>query len=81
MKPKPRPIYEIAADIIEDWPKPYFAAVPYINAMRDLNVITDNYMCDSGRSVLIYFLGNATTWRGETARTIKKELKSILNIK
>jgi len=73
-----RPIYEIAAEIRKDWAKPYFGAVPYLDAMRRLASITDNYYHDSGASIVLYFLANATTWRGETARRIKAELKSLL---
>lgn len=31
-----RPIKEIASDILKDWKKPYFGAVPYIEAMMKL---------------------------------------------
>ena len=46
--------------------------------MRQLDSIQDNYGLDSGRSVVLYFLSNAATWRGDKAREIKKELKAIL---
>lgn len=73
-----RPLYEIAADIRRTWPKPYFGAVPYIQAMGDLSSIKDNYGWDSGDSIVRYFLSNAATWRGEDARRIKAELKGML---
>ena len=73
-----RPIHEIARDIRRDWPRPYFGAVPYLNALVLLDRITDAYGADSGRSIVLYFLSNAATWKGETARRIKAELKSIL---
>lgn len=73
-----RPIYQIAEDIRQDWKKPYFGAVPYLEAMGSLNQITDRYLWDDGYDIVMYFLANATTWRGETARTIKAELKNIL---
>ena len=78
---KPRPLYEIAADIRKAWPKPYFGAVPYLNAMRSLNSINDDYYQDSAKSVVLYFLSNAATWRGDTARRIKAELKQLAGIK
>jgi pyruvate kinase len=31
---------------------------------------------DSGKSIVIYFLGNAQTWRGPIAKAVKKELNS-----
>lgn len=73
-----RPLYEIAADIRRTWPKPYFGAVPYIEAMGSLSSIKDNYGYDSGDSIVRYFLSNAATWRGEDARRIKAELKGML---
>lgn len=73
-----RPLYEIAWEIRNDWKKPYFGAVPYLDAMESLNSIDDNYIMDSGRSIVTYFLANAGTWKGEVARNIKKELKAML---
>lgn len=55
--------------------KPPFCCVPYLNAMLTLQSHNDTFGCDSGRSIVLYFLSNATTWRGETARRIKAELK------
>jgi hypothetical protein len=72
-----RPIHEIAKEITADWTKPYFGAVPYLRAMHSLGDISEDYGLDSGRSVVLYFLANANTWRGETARRIKKELKAL----
>ena len=46
--------------------------------MQTLDSINDMYMFDSAKSVVIYFLSNATTWRGEIARNIKKELNKML---
>ena len=65
---EPRALYEIARDIRNNWPKVNYAAVPYLEAMNDLDKISDKYMFDSGRSIVAYFLSNATTWRGEDAR-------------
>ena len=46
----------IANEILVMWEKPYFGAVPYIHAMRELNDITDSYGWDDGRSIVTYFL-------------------------
>ena len=73
-----RSLSQIAREILDDWKKPYFGAVPYINAMLDLNKITDDFHLDSGISIVRYFLSNAGTWRGETARRIKAELKTMI---
>jgi len=72
-----RPLYEIAAEIRRDWKKVYFGAVPYLDAMQTLNSINDNYIMDSGKSIVLYFLCNADAWKGETARRVKAELKAM----
>ena len=73
-----RPLYAIAAEIRADWTKVYFGAVPYLDAMRDLDKITDKYGEDSADDVVIYFLSNAKTWRGPIARRVKAELKAMI---
>ena len=74
----PRNLSTIANEIQRDWGnKVNFAARPYLNAMKGLDSISDNYGHDSGRSVVAYFLGNAGTWRGETAKRIKAELRAM----
>lgn len=72
-----RPLFEIAAEIRNDWKKVYFGAVPYLEAMESLNRIADNYFYDSGKTIVLYFLANAQTWKGETAKRIKAELKAM----
>ena len=76
-----RTIREIAYEIKKDWTKVYFGAVPYLEAMYQLETINDKYMFDNAKSVLLYFLSNATTWKGEKAREIKKELNAMLKAK
>lgn len=75
---KMRPIHVIAQEITQDWKRPYFGAVPYLKVMSHLNSIDDSYMHDSARGIISYFLANAMTWRGETARRVKKELNQML---
>ena len=72
-----RPLYEIAREIKNDWKNVYFGAKPYLDAMATLDSINDMYMFDSAKSIVLYFLGNASTWRGETAKRIKAELKAM----
>lgn len=73
-----RSLYEIVSDIRREWPKPYFGAVPYLDAMGGLSSIDDRYGFDDGRTLVRYFLANASTWRGDAARQIKAELKGML---
>ena len=77
-----RSIEVIANEIRKDWGvKTDFAARPYLKAMYGLNSISDNYLCDSAKSIIAYFLCNASTYRGETAKRIKKELNAMLKAK
>ena len=73
-----RPLHEIAREIRADWKAPYFGAVPYLRAMSELSHIDDPYVREDGRGIVLYFLSNAKTWRGDTARRIKAELKGML---
>ena len=73
-----RPIYQIANEIRADWKPVSPHARPYLEAMFFLYDVSDYYFSDSGKSVILYFLSNASTWRGETARRIKEELKNIV---
>ena len=73
-----RPLYTIAREIRADWKKVSPYAAPYLQAMSYLNSVDDNYILDSGRSIVSYFLANAGSWRGETAKRIKAELKAML---
>jgi len=73
-----RPLYEIAREIMADWKNVNFGAVPYLRAMNNLIHVTENYGCDSGKSIVLYFLSNARAWKGDTARRIKAELKALV---
>ncbi len=76
-----RALHEIAREIGSTWKPVYFGAVPYLAAMRSLDKITDSYGYDDGKSIVLYFLSNAQTWRGPDARRIKAELKQIAGVK
>ena len=76
-----RPIRAIALDIIKSWQKPYFGAIPYLTAMRSLNTLEDRYFEDDAKSIILYFLANAGTYRGEDAKRFKAELKQIVEEK
>lgn len=73
-----RRISVIAQEIVTDWKKVNYAAVPYLRAMQEIRSIHDHYHQDSAASVVRYFLANARSWRGDTAKRIKSELKSQL---
>lgn len=54
------------------------AAAPYLRAMRTMGSINENYGMDTGASIVSYLLSNLGSYKGETAKIIKAELKSRL---
>lgn len=72
-----RSISVIANEIRNDWKNVYFGAKPYLAAMMCLNSVDDYYGMDDAKSIILYFLANASSWRGETARRVKAELKAM----
>ena len=76
-----RTFREIALEIKQKWTKISPYAAQYLEAMESLNTTDKNahYFYDSAESVVLYFLANAQGFRGEDARRIKAELKSMLN--
>ena len=73
-----RALFEIANEIARLWTHVNYAAVPYLEAMHELHSINDMCMNDNARGIVLYFLSNASGWRGSDARRIKSELKGIL---
>lgn len=76
-----RSISTIANEIRKEWKKVHYSAVPYLEAMYQLNSIDDKYGFDDAKSIILYFLGNAASFRGPKAKEIKAELKKIAGIK
>jgi len=72
-----RSLSVIAAEIRRDWKNVNYAAAPYLRAMSGMNSINDSYGMDGAKSTVLYFLSNASTWRGEVAKRIKAELKAM----
>ena len=74
----PRLISQIAAEIRKTWKPVNYAAAPYLEAMFSLSTIKGSYGYDDAKSIVLYFLSNATGWRGPDAKRIKAELKAML---
>ncbi len=72
-----RTIKQIDSEINDNWTNINDYALPYLHAMYELECIDDSFGLDSSKSVILYFLANATTWKGEKAREIKKELNKL----
>lgn len=73
-----RALSVIAREIKADWKNVNYAAKPYLDAMAKMMAIDDMYGAEEGVFVVLYFLSNATTWRGVKAREIKKELNAMV---
>jgi len=74
-------ISTIAREISRDWKNVNYAAKPYLEAMRSLEGPNDKFYQDDARSVVSYFLCNASGYRGDTAKAHKAALKAIVGIK
>lgn len=53
-----------------------FGAKPYLDAMSRMNDVNEMYGADDGKSIVAYALSNLASYKGETARAIKAELKA-----
>ena len=73
-----RPINIIAKEIIKDWKNVNYAAKPYLTAMLSLQLVTDVFISEDAKTIILYLLSNASTWKGEVARRIKKELNLMI---
>ena len=73
-----RPVYKIANEILNNWNKPNYAARPYLAAMLTINDITELHGYDTAKSIVLYFLSNASTYRGSKAKELKNELKNLI---
>jgi hypothetical protein len=76
-----RPIYQVAREIATEWKNVYFGAEPYLKAMHYLSSASDRFGSDDARSIVVYFLANAQTFRGPKAKELKAELKQICGIR
>ena len=77
-KKEVRSLNVIANEIRKDWLNVNFGAKPYLNAMACMNDVNQQFGGDKGKSIVLYFLSNTNTWRGETAKRIKKELNLMV---
>ena len=76
-----RSIQTIAYDIKAHWTNVNIHAKPYLDAMTHLNFPEDTFGADSAKDIVLYFLSNASTFRGEHAQRIKAELKKMFGFK
>ncbi len=74
-------ISTIAREISREWKNVNYAAKPYLQAMHSLDSVKDSYYEDSAKSIVSYFLCNASGYRGEAAKAHKAALKLICGIK
>ena len=72
-----RPISTIIREIRQTWPKPYFGAVPYLEALSQCQTADDRYMFETAGDMIPYLLGNMQTFTSKhnpNAKAIKEEL-------
>lgn len=77
---KTRTFAEIVGEIRTLWSKPYFGAVPYLDALGTIHSSDKNahYLFETAADLVPYLLSNMTTFRGPDAKRIKNELKEMV---
>ena len=75
-----RTFADIAREIKTIWRKPYFGAVPYLDALEKINSTEKDapYLFETAGDLVPYLLANMSTFRGEDAKRIKNELKEMI---
>jgi hypothetical protein len=68
---------EIVAAIRADWAKPSYAAVPYLDALANLQSWDARYMYDTARGLAAYLLANLGSYRGPVAKSVKATLREV----
>lgn len=71
-------ISEIAKIIKQDWNPVYFTAVPYLDAMEQIESIGRSIGYDRNSEIVLNFLNNSKQWKGETAREVKAYLRELI---
>ena len=71
-------VSEIAHAIAKDWKNISPYAKDYLDAMKEIRDIEGAYYADSAKGVVLYFLANASTYRGDNARAYKALLKGMV---
>lgn len=75
-----KPLWYLARFIRRHWGKNmHFGAVPYLEAMHQLNEIGDYYGADRG--IVLYLLSNMSGWRGDVAKIARAQLKQRIGVK
>lgn len=75
-----RTFRQIALEIKETWKNQYFGAKPYVDALLTLDTSDPSapYIFETAKDMVIGFLANAQTFRGEVAKNLKQELKNMI---
>lgn len=75
-----RTFSEIVKEIRTLWSKPYFGAIPYLEALGTINSSDKDapYLFETAEDLVPYLLSNMTSFRGADAKRIKAELKEMI---
>lgn len=71
-------IKDIAQFIIDDWSKTDKVPKNYLEPMLKIKTLNEMYGADTAYSVVVYFLSNASRWKGFNAKVTKQYLKTLL---
>lgn len=84
------PLYMVIHEMIADmkkvcseqkkpttWREKFWSAVPYIEALGNLDSPDESYGWDKGKDLINYLLANLTTYRGDKAKEFKALFKEM----
>lgn len=76
-------VQQIVALVYDDWDDVHPSAATYLNALdvNDCRELADPVGNETADLQLRYFLAHAASWRGETARAVKAELRRRLGLR
>jgi len=68
----------LGAIVKADWGgKVYFGAVPYLQALLEMDSFDQQYYQEYGRHIGLRFLGQAFSYRGPVAKAVKLRIKEL----
>ncbi len=53
-------------------------SMPYLRTMLEIDSMTQTYMAEDARSIVLYARSNLASWRGAEAKALKAELDQLL---
>lgn len=73
-----RKLKDIARDIEKSWGRVDPRAKPFLEVLKTLDSVEDNYEADRGVDIVRHFLHHSQRWSGPDADRLRDELEGLL---